>query len=145
MKKTGPQVPKKQEEEQKEVISTKEEVQNKSKTNQQKVSETKDFDQEQDKDKEVKKAVKKDLTQEKNKANTVEVKQKEKANTSDLSKDTSTKSSTVIKFEGQTNYNVDDDKPLNIDELKKTSSYVPLTFKKKAGDSDDEELSGWNS
>ena len=85
------------------------------------------------------------MTQEKNKTDTVEVKQKEKVNTSESSKDTSTKSSTTIKFESQGNNNVDDDKPLNIEELKKTSNYVPLTFKKKAGESDDEELSGWNS
>jgi len=39
----------------------------------------------------------------------------------------------------------DDDKPLNFEELKKTSDYVPLTFKKKDDESEDEELSGWNS
>lgn len=39
----------------------------------------------------------------------------------------------------------DDDKPLTFEELKKTSDYVPLTFKKKDDESEDEELSGWNS
>lgn len=41
--------------------------------------------------------------------------------------------------------NDDDDKPLDIEELKKKSNYVPLTFQKKGNDSEDEELSGWNS
>lgn len=39
----------------------------------------------------------------------------------------------------------DDDKPLDIEELKKKSTFVPMTFQRKGGDSDDEELSGWNS